>query len=75
MPPPMDGSAARTSAADASETTLAGSSGSRSQPSTSVRNISLYAPIAPATAPAASSALMLCDTPSRSAPTEATTGM
>ena len=46
--------------ASASEMTLAGSPGP-SHPATSVRNMILYAPSARATAPAASSALMLYD--------------
>ena len=52
---------ASTSSAPASEITLVGSAGSRSHPGTSVRNMTLYAPMARAIAPAASSALTLCE--------------
>jgi hypothetical protein len=41
MPPEMPGSAATTSSASASDTMESGSAGSRSQPATSVRNMTL----------------------------------
>ena len=75
IPPPRRGSASRTCSSVACAMSEPGSAGSRNQPGTSVRNSSLYAPSAPATAPAASSALTLYECPSRSAPTEAITGM
>ena len=59
MPPSTPSSAALTSSAVACEMRESGSSGSRSQPSTSVRKIALWAGIAAATLPAASSALTL----------------
>src|SRR4051794_9234499 len=75
IPPATVPRTASTSSAPASETTLPGSFGLRSQPATSVRKMTLYAPSARATEPAASSALTLYELPSRSAPTDATTGM
>ena len=52
----------------------AGSSGSRSQPSTSVMKMTFSARIAAATWAAASSALMLYERPSASVPTDEITG-
>src|ERR1039458_86648 len=59
IPPCRLSSESSTSFAEAWAIRLPGSVGSRSQPGTSVRKITFCAPIAPATAPAASSALTL----------------
>ena len=59
MPPSMPARRSRTSAAVACEIRDAGSAGSASHPSTSVRNTTLNAPSAAATAPAAASAFTL----------------
>ena len=59
IPPSMCSSASSTSFARAAVMTDSGSDGSRSQPATSVRKMTLYAPSSRAIAPAASSALTL----------------
>src|SRR3954469_20506700 len=65
IPPETPASAASTASALASLMTLSGSPGSRSQPTTSVRKMTLCAPTARATAAAAWPALALCRPPGR----------
>src|SRR4029453_10032870 len=74
IPPSMPSNSARTSSALAVEIRDSASSESRSHPSTSVRKMALWAGIAAATFPAASSALTLYEAPSRSVATDAITG-